>query len=166
MAGLVLNSQFVASDDSLPNSGLKLLDIYFSDLLVFPLPLIKMGEYFEEDDKDLIKMGEYFEEDDKDFIEIIYDSTAIKKEEVKDTKDVKDVKKDLEQQELELMAKMNLPTKFDYSNGRYRDDERLKEDCRQFCSLCQVQLRNVRTYEAHLAGKKHLKKLISAHLQN
>ena len=152
MAGLVLNSQFVASDDSLPNSGLKLLDIYFSDLLVFSLPLIKMGEYFEEDDKD--------------FIEIIYDSTAVKKEEVKDTKDVKDVKKDLEQQELELMAKMNLPTRFDYSNGRYRDDERLKEDCRQFCSLCQVQLRNVRTYEAHLAGKKHLKKLISARLQN
>ena len=152
MAGLDLNSQFVASDDSLPNSGLKLLDIYFSDLLVFPLPLIKMGEYFEEDDKD--------------FIEIIYDSTAVKKEEVKDTKDVKDVKKDLEQQELELMAKMNLPTRFDYSNGRYRDDERLEEDCRQFCSLCQVQLRNVRTYEAHLAGKKHLKKLISAHLQN
>ena len=38
------NSQSVASDDVPLNSELKLLDIYFSDLLVFPIPLIKLGD--------------------------------------------------------------------------------------------------------------------------
>ena len=37
------NSQSFASDDVPLNSELKLLDIYFSDLLVFPIPLIKLG---------------------------------------------------------------------------------------------------------------------------
>ena len=76
-------------------------------------------------------MAEYFEEDDKDVIEVLYDSTAVKKEELNDDK--KDVKKELEdpyQQELEMMAKMNLPTQFVYSNGRF-DDVKLKDDCKQ-----------------------------------
>ena len=125
-----------------------------------------MAEYFEEDDKDVkVKMEEHIEEDDKDVIEVLYDSTAgaVKKEELNEDK--KDVKRELDdpdqhQHELEMMAKMNLPTQFVYSNGRFQD-VKLKEDYKPFCSLCQVEMRSIQAYNAHVAGKKHLKKMIS-----
>ena len=117
-----------------------------------------MAEYFEEDYKDVkVKRAAYFDEDDKDVIEVLYDSIAVKKEEVNDKKDVK---KELEEQELEMMAKMNLPTQFVYSNGRF-EDVKLKEDYKPFCDLCQVEMRNIQAYKAHVAGKKHMKKMIS-----
>ena len=120
-------------------------------------------------------MAEYFEEDDKD-IEVIYDSTtAFKKEEIKQESKsgLSSVKKEGEasehkehDKELELMAKMNLPTQFVYSNGRYQDDIRLSENCRRFCSLCQVEMKDDRAYEAHVRGKKHLKKMIATRLRS
>ena len=112
-------------------------------------------------------MAEYFEEDDKD-IEILYDSTTftaaastVKKEEVKESKDVKkEEEEDPEQQEQKLMASMNLPTQFAFGNGRYQEDLRLRENCNLFCDLCQVQMRTLQAYNAHVIGKKHRKKLI------
>ena len=106
-------------------------------------------------------MDEYFEEDDKD-IEVLYDSTTavVKKEELEESKDVK---KELEL-ELKKMTSMNLPTQFVYSNGRF-EDVKLKEECTTFCSLCQVKMRNVKAYEAHMKGNKHCKKLIATGLQ-
>ena len=50
-------------------------------------------------------MAEYFEEDDKDAIEVLYDSNAVKKEELNDI-DKKDMK-ELEEKELEMMAKQD-----------------------------------------------------------
>ena len=145
-----------------------------------------MDEYFEEDDKDIevlydasvpvvkkeqleksndvkkeqeememppkkkMKKEEYFEEDYKD---------KVKKEEQE-----KDAKKELEQyqlkQEEELMASKNLPTQFVSGNGRF-EDVKLKEECSTFCSLCQVEMRHVRAYDAHMKGKKHRKKMIA-----
>merc|ERR1719219_249691 len=64
------------------------------------------------------------------------------------------------------MAKMNLPTAFVYSNGRYQEEVKLTENCGQFCSLCQVELKNVQTYKAHLAGKNHTKKSIAARMES
>ena len=163
---------------------------YFFRLMYFNWRLKKMDEYFEEDDKDIevlydsttavvkkeelkesndvkkeleeleqpqtkkMKMDEYFEEDDKD--------NVTKKEE-----DEEDVKKEMKyqlEQELKLMASMNLPTQFVYSNGRFQD-VKLKEECTTFCSLCQVKMRNVQAYEAHMKGNKHCKKLIATGLQ-
>ena len=151
-----------------------------------------MDEYFEEDDKDIevlydstvpvvkkeqleksndvkkeheqdelgqpqtkkMKMEEYFEEDYKD---------KVKKEEQEE-----DAKIELEQyqlkQEEELMASKNLPTQFVNSNGRF-EGVKLKEECTTFCSLCQVKMRNVQAYEAHMKGNKHCKKLIATGLQ-
>ena len=54
---------------------------------------------------DKVKMAEYFEEDDKDTIEVLYDSNAVKKEELNDI-DKKDMK-ELEEKELEMMAKQD-----------------------------------------------------------
>ena len=117
-----------------------------------------------------LKMAEYFEEDDKD-IEILYDSTtftaaasAVKKEEVKESKDVKkEEEEDPEQTQQKLMGSMNLPTQFAYGNGRYQD-VKLRENCSMFCDLCQVQMRTVQAYQAHVIGKRHCKNLIATGL--
>ena len=93
-------------------------------------------------------MAEYFEAA----------AAALKKEEVEESKDVK--KEDPEQLEQKMMASMNLPTQFAYGNGRYQD-VKLRENCSMFCDLCQVPMRTVQAYEAHVKGKKHLKKLIA-----
>ena len=103
-------------------------------------------------------MDEYFEED--------YEEKFVKKEELEDTKDVKkEPEADPEQEELKLMASMNLPTQFANGFGRYQD-EQLKEDGGLFCDLCQVEMRTVQAYHAHLTGKKHLKKKIATSLQS
>ena len=155
-----------------------------------------MDEYFEEDDKDIevlydstgtstavkkrelkeskdvkkepeepeqhpvkkMKMGEYFEED--------FEEKFVKKEELEESKDVKkEEEDDPEQEELKLMASMNLPTQFVNGFGRYQDNK-LKEDGGLFCDLCQVEMRTVQAYNAHLTGKKHLKKNIATRLQS
>ena len=64
------------------------------------------------------------------------------------------------QNELELMASMGLPTEFDFSKGRYRDPP-LKDTTTYFCPLCRVRLVSSETKAAHISGKKHMKKMIA-----
>ena len=80
------------------------------------------------------------------------------KEEIVELEIEENVKKN--QNELELMASMGLPTEFDFSKGRYRDPP-LKDTTTYFCPLCRVRLVSSETKAAHISGKKHMKKMIA-----
>ena len=80
------------------------------------------------------------------------------KEEIVELDIEENVKKN--QNELELMASMGLPTEFDFSKGRYRDPP-LKDTTTYFCPLCRVRLVSSETKAAHISGKKHMKKMIA-----
>ena len=86
----------------------------------------------------------------------------MEKEEIKEKIVELDIEENVKknQNELELMASMGLPTEFDFSKGRYRDPP-LKDTTTYFCPLCRVRLVSSETKAAHISGKKHMKKMIA-----